>query len=314
MKGLEIAEKYYAEYGAEMMHTQFPELEEIVAVGLMGSGSECYGYDDDTSRDHDFEPGFILFLPPEEVVDRRAAFRMERAYAKLPDEFLGLTRNKDVSYDTGRHGVIRTADFFRAKVGDPEGELSLEQWMNIPEHYLLEATNGKVFRDDVGTVTDIRARLAYFPEDVRLKKLAGALMIAEQASNYNYERQLSRGDTAAAQLAMYEYVKNVLSVCFLLEKKYKPYYKWVFRALNDLPTFAVLREDLEYLISSGNGVADAVEKRSKIRTINARLGEEIRRQALSDYEGLHLDSFAYCVNGKIKDPSVRNLHVMAAGE
>ena len=314
MKGLEIAEKYYREYGAEMMHTQFPELEEIVAVGLTGSGSECYGYDDDTSRDHDFEPGFILFLPPEEVVDRKTAFRMERAYAKLPDEFLGLTRNKDVSYDTGRHGVIRTADFFRAKVGDPEGELSLEQWMNIPEHYLLEATNGKIFRDDVGTVTDIRARLAYFPEDVRLKKLAGALMIAEQASNYNYERQLSRGDTAAAQLAMYEYVKNVLSVCFLLEKKYKPYYKWVFRALNDLPTFAVLREDLEYLISSGNGVADAVEKRSKIRTINARLGEEIRRQALSDYEGLHLDSFAYCVNGKIKDPSVRNLHVMAAGE
>ena len=84
--------------------------------------------------------------------------------------------------------------------------------------------------------------------------------------------------------------------------------------MNDLPTFAVLREDLEYLISNGNGVAEAVEKRSKIRTINARLGEELRRQALSDYDGMHLDSFAYCVNGKIKDPSVRNMHVMAAGE
>ena len=314
MKGLEIAEKYYETFGAEMMRTEFPELEEIVAVGLMGSGSECYGYDDDTSRDHDFEPGFILFLPPEEVVDRRTAFRLERAYGKLPDEFMGLKRNKDVSYDTGRHGVIRTADFFRSKVGDPEGTLSLETWMKIPENYLLEATNGKLFRDDVGTVRDIRARLAYFPEDVRLKKLAGALMLAEQASNYNYERQLSRGDTAAAQLAIYEYVKNVISVCFLLEKRYKPYYKWVFRALNDLPHFAVLREDLEYLISNGNGIAEAVEKRSKIRSINARLGDEIRRQALSDYDGLHLDSFAYCVNGKIKDPSVRNLHMMAAGE
>jgi len=314
MKGLEVAEKYYEAFGAEMMHTQFPELEEIVAVGLLGSGSECYGYDDDTSKDHDFEPGFILFLPPEEVVDRKLAFRLERAYAKLPDEFMGLTRNKDVSYDTGRHGVIRTADFFRSKVGDPDGVLTPEQWMNIPEHYLLEATNGKVFRDDVGTVTDIRSRLSYFPEDVRLKKIAGALMLAEQASNYNYERQLSRGDTAAAQLAIYEYVKNVISVCFLLEKKYKPYYKWVFRAMNDLPTFAVLREDLECLISSGNGVAETVEKRSKIRSINACLGAEIRHQMLSDYDGLHLDSFAYCVNGKIKDPSIRNLHVMAAGE
>ena len=43
MKGIEIAEKYYLEFGAPMIKEQFPELEEIVAVGLMGSGSECYG-------------------------------------------------------------------------------------------------------------------------------------------------------------------------------------------------------------------------------------------------------------------------------
>ena len=314
MKGLEIAERYYAECGAPMLHAEFPELEEIIAVGLMGSGSECYGFDDDTSKDHDFEPSFILFLPPEEVVDRKTAFRLERAYDKLPDEFMGLKRNKDISFDTGRHGVVRTADFFRAKVGDAEGVLSLEKWMTIPEHYLLEATNGKLFRDDLGTVKDIRARLAYFPEDVRLKKLAGALMLAEQASNYNYERQLSRGDTAAAQLAMYEYVKNAVQVCFLLEKRYRPYYKWLFRALNELPTFARLREDFESLISTGNGVAEAVEKRSRIRRINAVIGEEIRKQELSDYDGIHLDSFAYCVNGKVKDPSLRNLHIMAGAE
>ncbi|MBP5405065.1 MAG: DUF4037 domain-containing protein [Clostridia bacterium] len=314
MKGLVIAEKYYLEFGAPMIKEQFPELEEIVAVGLTGSGSECYGFDDDTSRDHDFEPGFILFLPPEEVVDRKTAFRLERAYDKLPDEYMGLKRNKDVSFDTGRHGVVRTADFFRGKVGDAEGILSLERWMTIPEHYLLEATNGKIFRDDVGAVKDIRDRLSYFPEDVRLKKLAGALMLAEQASNYNYERQLSRGDTAAAQLAVYEYVKNAISACFLLERRYKPYYKWLFRALNDLPTFARLRGDFESLISSGNSVGDAVEKRSKIRAINAVLGEELRRQGLSDYDGLHLDSFAYCVNGKVKDPSLRNLHIMSGAE
>ena len=106
MKGLEIAEKYYLEYGAPMIKEQFPELEGILAVGLCGSGSECNGYDDDLSRDHDFEPSFIIFLPPEEVVDRRTAFRLERAYDKLPDEFMGLRRNKDVSFDTGRHGVV----------------------------------------------------------------------------------------------------------------------------------------------------------------------------------------------------------------
>ena len=314
MKGLEIAEKYYLEYGAPMLHELFPELEGIVAAGLVGSGSECLGYDDEISRDHDFEPGFVLFLPPEEVVDRSLAFKLERAYAKLPDEFMGLRRNRDVSFDTGRHGVVRAADFFRSKVGDPDGDLSLEKWLSIPEHYLLEATDGKVFRDDLGIVTDVRKKLAYFPEDVRLKKLAGALMLAEQASNHNYERLLSRGDTAGAQLAIGEYVREVISVIFLLARRYKPFYKWQFRALDDLPAYAPLIEDLESLLSTGNTVGEAIEKRSRIRRINAALGEAIRAEGLSDYDGLHLDAFAYCVNGKIKDPSLRNMHIMAGAE
>ena len=314
MKGLEIAEKYYLTYGAPMMRDLFPELEGIVAAGLVGSGSECLGYDDDVSRDHDFEPGFVLFLPPEEVVDRSLAFKLERAYAKLPDEFMGLRRNRDVSYDTGRHGVVRAADFFRSKVGDPEGDLSLEKWLTIPEHYLLEATDGKIFRDDLGIVTDVRKKLAYFPEDVRLKKLAGALMLAEQASNYNYERLLTRGDTAAAQLAIGEYVREVISVIFLLARRYKPFYKWQFRALDDLPAYAPLIEDLESLLSTGNTVGEAIEKRSRIRRVNATLSEAIRAEGLSDYDGLHLDAFAYCVNGKIKDPSLRNMHIMSGAE
>ena len=314
MKGLEISERYYFEYGAPMLKSEFPELEGIVAVGLCGSGSECMGYDDETSRDHDFEPSFIIFLPPEEVVDRRLAFRLERAYDKLPDEYMGLRRNKDISFDTGRHGVVRAADFFRSKVGDPEGELPLGRWLTIPEHYLLEATNGKIFRDDIGLVTEVRERLAYYPEDVRLKKLAAALFIAEQASDYNYERLLSRGDSAAAQLAIYEYVREVISAIFLLDRRYKPFYKWQFRALNESATFASLREDLEGLLTTGNTVGEAVEKRSRIRRINLALIEEMRRQGLTDYDGMRLDSPAYCVTGKIQDPTIRNMHVMSGGE
>ena len=117
MKGMEIAEAYYDQFGKKMLDEEFPEIAGIVAVGLVGSGSECYGYDDELSRDHDFEPGFTVFLPPEEVVDRKTAFRLERAYTKLPDEFMGLTRNKDVSFDAGRKGVVRAGDFFLSKVG-----------------------------------------------------------------------------------------------------------------------------------------------------------------------------------------------------
>ena len=94
MQGLELARRYYEAYGIPMIAEQFPECAGVIAAGLTGSGSECYGYDDEISRDHDFEPGFCLFLPGEEIVDRRTEFRMERAYARLPGEFEGFRRQK----------------------------------------------------------------------------------------------------------------------------------------------------------------------------------------------------------------------------
>ena len=40
MKGLEIAYKFYEEYGREMIHTMFPQYENKIAAGLVGAGSE----------------------------------------------------------------------------------------------------------------------------------------------------------------------------------------------------------------------------------------------------------------------------------
>ena len=56
MKGLELCELYYKEVGAPMIAGKFPGYEEKIAVGLVGDGSECFGYDDELSRDHDWGP------------------------------------------------------------------------------------------------------------------------------------------------------------------------------------------------------------------------------------------------------------------
>ena len=87
MNGLELARGYYEEFGKPMLEADFANILPFLAVGFVGSGSEHYGYDDEISRDHDFEPGFCIFLPDEDVVDRRHAFQLERAYAKLPKEY-----------------------------------------------------------------------------------------------------------------------------------------------------------------------------------------------------------------------------------
>ena len=74
MKGLELSEKYYKTFGEPMLKEQFPELFPKIAAGLIGGGSEVLGYDDVVSQDHDYGPGFCLFLPDENIVSRSFSF------------------------------------------------------------------------------------------------------------------------------------------------------------------------------------------------------------------------------------------------
>ena len=220
MKGLELSREFYEAYGRDMLTGEFSHLLPYLCIGLAGSGSECLGYDDELSRDHDFEPGFCIFLPGEEVVSRRDAFLLERAYEKLPKTFMGFTRNALNPVGGNRRGVIRMGDFFEAKTGSRDGELSLGAWLTLPDYMLKEAVNGAVFCDHYGEFSRIREKLLYYPEDVRLKKLAGNLLLMGQSGQYNYSRCVSRGETGAAQLAVFEFVKSAVQVMFLLKKQY----------------------------------------------------------------------------------------------
>ncbi len=312
MKGIELSERFYLEYGAPMIRECFPELEGIVAVGLAGSGSECFGYDDEISKDHDFEAGFCIFLPDEDIVDRKSEFALERAYSKLPREFLGYKRSILSPVGGNRHGVIRISDFFKERTGAPDGKISLKDWFFIPEQSLTEATDGKVFRDDLGILSEIRERLAYLPEDVRIKKLAGNLLIMGQSGQYNYPRSVLRAQTAAAQLAVIEFVKSALNVIFLLNRRYMPYYKWSFRALSELTCLSELYAPLEYLISSGNEGAEAEKKRALIESVCEKIISKLYEQGLTDSPLAEAEVQAYKVNDRIKDADIRNLHILYA--
>ncbi len=312
MRGLDISRAYFEAYGKPMLEAQFPELLPLLAAGLFGSGSECFGFDDDVSRDHDFEPGFMLLLPGEDVVDRRTAFLLERAYARLPREFMGLKRGLVGPVGGARRGVLRTAEFFRDKVGAADGALTLRQWLTVPEHALAEAMNGAVFFDGRGEVTRIREGLAGWPEDIRRKKLAGSLLMMAQAGQYNYARCLAHGETGAAQLAAVEFVEHAMRAVFLLNGAHRPYYKWSFRALRALPKLSLLAELMEYLISTGNDAELAGSKRDVIEGMAADIIAELQAQGLTEAVCQDLEKHAYSVNDGIEDGEIRNLHILAA--
>ena len=312
MNGLDLSKAYFEEYGRPMLENEFSEVLPYLAVGLFGSGSECFGFDDDVSTDHDFEPGFCIFLPDEETVDRRTAFLLERAYAKLPKEFMGFKRAMLSPVGGARKGVLRTAEFFEEKIGSADGQLTAEQWLSIPEHALAEATNGELFFDNYGEVTRIRESLRAYPEDIRRKKLAGNLLLMAQSGQYNYKRCLEHGEEAAAQLAVFEFVNSAMSIIFLLNNNYKPYYKWSFRALRALPKLSLDAEIMEYLITTGNGEETAEEKYYSIEGIAADVIDELAEQGLTEAICGDLEKHAYSVNDGIADAEIRNLHILAA--
>lgn len=312
MKGIEISRAYWERHGLPMLEAQFPDLLPLIAVGLTGSGSECYGFDDEVSADHDFEPGFTLFLPGENVVDRRRAFLLERAYDKLPRNFMGLHRGLMAPVGGPRRGVIRTAEYFTDRVGAPDGVLTLGQWLEIPEHALSEAVNGAIFHDGYGEITRIRAGLARYPEDVRRKKLAGCLLMMAQSGQYNYARCLLHGESGAAQLAAAEFVKAAMRAIFLLNDVYMPFYKWQFRAMRGLQRLSLLAELMEYLLTTGNDPDISREKQRVMEGVAEDIIGELRRQELTAATCADLEKHAYSVNDLISDGQLRNMHVLSA--
>ena len=62
--GMELCRAYYETYGRAMIHEKFSEYEDRIAVGLAGEGSDCFGYDDEASRDHDWGPSFLMWTFP----------------------------------------------------------------------------------------------------------------------------------------------------------------------------------------------------------------------------------------------------------
>jgi len=313
MNGLEISKGYYEEYGKPMLDNDFADLLPYLAIGFVGSGSEHFGFDDEISRDHDFEPGFCIFIPGEDVIDSKQAFQLERAYAKLPKEYAGLSRQNVSPVGGRRNGVIRTDDFYMKAIGSKDGCLSVEQWLSIPDYALAEAVNGEIFADNYGEFSKIRENLICMPEDIRLKRMAGNMLIMAQSGQYNYMRCIKHGEPEAAQLACMEFVNATIKTAFLLQNRYAPYYKWSFKALRQLFGMGHLADKLSFLLS-GDIHDEAVieQKYNMIEDIASDIITASQNQGITDAICGDLEKHAYSVNDKVADAYIRNMNILVA--
>ena len=307
MKGLEEARKFYEEAGAEMISRNFGDFENRIAVGLVGHGSECFGFDDQTSRDHDFETGFCLWLTKED--EEKIGFRLMRAYDKLVKSVNGERADRVV--ENGFQGVFVTGDFYRRYTGCDGAPKTWQDWLYTNSAYFAEATNGEVFRDDLGEFTKIRNEILHgMPEDVRAKKIGSCSLKAAQSGQYNYARCLAHGEEGAAMLALFEFVTNAIELAFLLNRKHCPYYKWALRSMDGLDKFAELKQPLEFLLTADNDKAGQSVKKAIVEDISLALANEINAQFDLGVEGGFLEPYAYAIQKRIKNSDIRNLHIV----
>lgn len=326
MKGLELSRQYFEAYGRPMiagLEEACPALKGQFAAGLVGQGSECLGYDDALSADHDYGPSFCVWLPKQLFLEYGGL--CQKAYEGLPKEFAGYPARQ--VYDKERVGVLEIGSFYYRLIGREDAPRTNAEWMWLAESRLSFAVNGEVFLDDAGLFSAVRKELlAFYPEDVRKKKIAARAAAMAQSGQYNYPRLCQRGEWTGAFLALQEFIKNTCSMVNLLNRRYTPFYKWMHRSLRDavrLPEVYGLLDQLTDAFDSREawrtaaaedflfGIINKKDTRAVlIETICQLVIRELKAQGLSGADDMYLEPHAVSVMQSIQDPAIAAMQLM----
>ena len=261
ISGLALARALWNDLGKPLIAGRYSAYQGRIAAGLVGYGSECFGFDDELSRDHDFAPRFCLWLTDEDY--DAIGEQLQADYDALSRDFTVAEQGKPhfAGHDSAdsdalaasqlpltpraqgefrRDGVFRIGDFFEriTLFREAPAQNDVASWLSLQEDTLATATNGQVFADPLGVFSKTRQGFKFMPEDVRLSLISQRLGMMAQAGQYNLPRMLQRGDGAAAMLSIHEFVNATASLVFLINEPvsvgYLPYYKWQFAAMRKL--------------------------------------------------------------------------------
>ena len=244
VRGLDLAEEFYEQVAKPSLYNKFPAFVNRMAIGLVGEGSECFGFDDNLSADHDFGPGFCIWLTREDY--QYFGKELQQWYQELPTEYKGYSRsNKQTVTGDGRVGVWCMDDFFKHFTGysDAAQVPSEDAVLNIEDDAMSTILNGRIFHDPSGIFSN--KRLAFydmFTEKIWQTKLANSLILLGKYGQYNYPRSMKREDYVTAQMILYKYIEELLKFVHYMNRVFPPYYKWLKKSASSLSTLAVLAD------------------------------------------------------------------------
>ncbi|NLT39223.1 MAG: DUF4037 domain-containing protein [Clostridiales bacterium] len=308
MTGLELSKKYFFEACKPVLEREIPEKLDRIAACLVGEGSDCFGWDDEISRDHGWGPRVCLVLTQADMED--FGDRLKEIAALFPGRYEGYPVRLGGGLEGKRGGIYTVGEFYTMLIGLPRAPETLGEWMSVPEVSFAAAVNGEVFRDPAGEFTAVRnALLDFYPEDARLRLLARHAATAAQTGQYNLVRSRLRGENVAACVIKGRFAESAAAMIFLLNRRYRPFYKWAFRALRELP---LLGPQAYGLLEKMMGSDDPRHESSAAEELSALIIDELRSQSLTGSGSDFLMDHTGELLSRIRDSALRTAPVSLA--
>lgn len=326
--GLELGRRFYWEAVRPVLDAEFTGLAHSAA--LIGPGSEVLGFDTAMSADHHWGPRAMLFLAGADY-DRCRETIHETFRWRLPYRFLGypthfaqpvpedpgtrLLRATDSGPIDHRVEIFTVAGFTRDYLGcDPAESLAPADWLSLPQQRLRTFAGGTLYHDDLG-LADVLARFAYYPHDVWLYMLASGWQRLGQEEHL-MGRAGHAGDELGSALIAARLVRDVMMLCFLMERQYAPYAKWFGTAFMRLaagpPLAPILQRVLFAATWQERGELLAAAYEMLAARHNALGITEPLPAACSPFWGrpfpvIHGERFSQAITARISDPALRRL-------
>lgn len=322
--GLELSQMFYEEAVAPLLAEHFPGLAHSAA--LIGYGSEVLGFDTERSTDHNWGPRLLLFLREEDHA-RDAVAIGEMLSWRLPPLFQGYsTHFGEAGPDGARHmtatagpiehkvEVHAVAAWFTGRLGfDPFGAISVVDWLTVPQQMLLEVTAGRVFHDGLRLLGPLRKKLAWYPDDVWRYLLAAQWgRISQQEAFVGRTGEV--GDDLGSALVASDLVRDLMRLCFLIERRYAPYSKWFGTAFARLDCSPRLLPHLQGVLAARDWrererhlcpAYELVAAMQNALRLAPEVDPRVRPYHSRPFQVLHAERFCDALAGTIADSTVR---------
>jgi Domain of unknown function (DUF4037) len=326
--GLQLNRLFYREVVAPILASAFPDLR--YSAALIGYGSDVLGFDSERSTDHEWGPRLVVFLAENDREALGGSIK-EVLSTRLPAEFRGYPTNFTAA-DENRVRSMAPAEAgrvchhvylhsLREFVGSylgvaPNASFSNIDWLLMYQNSLLELTAGAVYHDGLEELIPLRERLRWYPHEVWLYMLASQWIRLAQEESFS-GRCGEGGDEVGSRINAARLVRDVMRLCFLLERRYAPYGKWLGTAFSRLNCAREIEPLLRAALADDAwpnrerhlcAASKAVARVHNAMGIFAQLDTETTSFHQRPYRVLGAGRFAKAVGNEIRDPQLRKIY------